>query len=89
MGGFVLEKIFIRKRGGPENAYLSISFEKNARRFFGKTKSPRKRSANFFGPRGRKTFEKVPIYTPAYVPFTAKTGHFRQSYKGKPCMRVA
>jgi len=50
MGGFVLEKFFIIKGGAPENAYLSISFEKNARRFFGKIKSPRKRSAIFFYP---------------------------------------
>ena len=45
---FVLEKFLIRKEGGPENAYLSIEFSKNARRFFEKTKSPRERSANFF-----------------------------------------
>ena len=57
-GGFVLEKFLIRKEGGPENAYLSIEFSKNARRFFEKTKSPRKPCANFFGPRGCKTFEK-------------------------------
>ena len=49
-GGFVLEKILIKKEGGPENAYLSIEFSKNARRFFEKTKSPRKRCANFFWP---------------------------------------
>ena len=87
MGGFVLEKFFIRKRGGPENAYLSISIEKNATRFFGKIKSPRKRSAIFFTLVVEKPLKKVPIYTPAYVPFKVKTGHFRQSYKGKPCMR--
>ena len=36
-----------------------------------------------------KPLKKVPIYTPAYVPFTAKRGHFRQSCKGKPCLRMA
>ena len=36
-----------------------------------------------------KPLKKVPIYTPAYVPFTTKTGHFRQSCKGKPCLRMA
>ena len=36
-----------------------------------------------------KPLKKVPIYTPAYVPFTAKTGHFRQIHKGKPSIRVA
>ena len=89
MGGFVLEKFLIKKEGRPENAYRSIDFSKNARRFLPKTKSPRKRSANFFTLVVEKPLKKLPIYTPTYVPLTAKRGHLGQSYKGKPCMRIA
>ena len=47
-GGFVLEKFFIKKKVGPKTPILNVDFQKNARRFFPKTKSPRERSANFF-----------------------------------------
>jgi len=50
MGGYALENFLIKKEGWPENAYLLYRFSKNATRFLEKTKSPRKRSANFFNP---------------------------------------
>ena len=30
--------------------------------------------------------KEIRLYTPVYVPFTAKIGHFRQSCKGISCM---
>ena len=79
MGGFVLENFLIKKEGRPENAYRSIDFSKNARRFLPKTKSPRKRSANFLTLVVEKPLTKVATHTSSHDPFTAKTGHLRQT----------
>ena len=43
----------------------------------------------FFTLHVEKPLKKVATYTPTHVPFTTKTGHFRQSCKGKPCLRMA
>ena len=36
-----------------------------------------------------KPLKNVCTHTPTYLPFRAKTGHFRQSCKGKPCLKMA
>ena len=89
MGGFVLENFLIKKEGCAKNPYLLHRFSKNARRFFPKTKSPRKRRANFFCLVVETPLKKLRLYTPVYVPFTAKRGQLRQSSKVKSCIRIA
>ena len=43
----------------------------------------------FFNLVVEKPLKNESMYTPVYVPFTAKIGHFRQSCKGKSCMRIS
>ena len=40
----------------------------------------------FFNLVVEKPLKNESMYTPVYVPFTAKRGHFRQSCQGKSCM---
>ena len=63
MGGFVFENFLIKKEGCAKNPYLLHRFSKNARRFFPKTKSPRKRRANFFWPSWLKNLSNMYVYT--------------------------
>ena len=88
-GEFVLEKFFIKKEGSGKNAYLSPRFQKMSEDFFRKQNHRGASAQIFFTIVVEKPLKKVRIYTPTYVPFTAKIGHFRQSCKVKSCIRFS
>ena len=82
MGGFVLEKFFIKKGGGPENAYLSIWFWKMVQDFLEK-QNHRGASAQIFLPSSLKNlWQNVFTYTPLYLPLRQKEAISDKVYKG-------
>ena len=89
MGGYVLEKFLIKKKVARKTPIFFIDFRKMTEDLLKKQNHRGSAAQIFFTPLVEKPLKNVSTCTPKYLPFTAKTGHFRQSCKGKSRIRVA
>ena len=88
-GGYVLEKFLIKNKVGAKTPIFRLNFQKMRQDFLKKQNHRGSYRQIFFTLVVEKPLKNLATYTPTYVPFTAKIGHFRQSCEGNSCIRFS